>query len=147
MVEYGYDWKPDPANTVEDGIHRIEVKKVELTKSKTSGDDMLNVDLIVIGKTKTVRDRWMLMGKGKDITSRKLRVFGFAEGGKVDFDNLLGKRAFAALKFETREANGKTYSGVIVDIGAKGSEAGFWADGTPPIGYVEPKEDPEATPF
>ena len=71
----------------------------------------------------------MLQGKGIGIGLQKLMALGFSkEDSEIVAAELMGRRAFVALKQETYEGQKR----LAVDISAKGSSVGYWTEDNPP---------------
>ena len=111
------------------GIYHVEVESAE-ERTSASGNGYFSVRLKDMESNKTVCfDIIMLQGKGIGIGLQKLMALGFSkEDSEIVAAELMGRRAFVALKQETYEGQKR----LAVDISAKGSSVGYWTEDNPP---------------
>lgn len=123
-----YDWSSvsDPLS-LQPGTYEVEITQSE-EKTSEKGNKMWMLTLRALAfNCKLCHDNLMLPpNSGANISKAKLSALGFKdeELKTVEAGHLLGKRTWVTVKHE--EYNGR--KSLRVDIGAKGSKAGYWAE-------------------
>lgn len=123
------------------GIYLAEITHAKEERSKTAGTLMWSVVWKAVDfNTKLCHDRMMMEGGGAKITAARLSVL-LPGRDEADVGDLIGLRAWLAV-VQTEYQGAKKLE---VDINAKGSRCGYFAE--EPAGVKKPDPAADATPF
>lgn len=138
MVEI--DWEASELSRPP-GTYYAEVSDCEL-KTSRKGDPYFNLRYVQVdgGNQTLCYDIIMLKGGGWGIGKSKLKGLGFGSETSIEASDLIGRRAYLALR-EDESPTGIARLAVDIAVG----DCGMWREDDPPADFEKPTE--EETPF
>lgn len=127
---------PDPG-ILPVGVHLMRIAKVEDNfKGKpfvsAKGDPYWRVTLEAVDNhEQTAEDVFMLGGRGRGMTKKKLELLGFPENADVETYALRGLCCYCSILHDEYKGEMRAK----VDGSADGSTFGYWSEMSPPAGF------------
>ena len=123
------DWSTDERKLPKPGIYEFEVESAETKTGQNSGIPYISVRMRAVDDASVVVfDTLSFSPNAKNILQAKLSAIGLEGIEEIEPEDFIGRRIVAATKLEP---DMKGVQRLVIDIGYKGTKAGYFQDDQP----------------